>query len=82
MCLAKPFVFAWVGDDYASSVLVFQLLVGCFLLAYITYPLSFLQTALKQVKSNINCKYDCTSGVLDVICLLIDTYGLYSFYIQ
>ena len=79
MCLAKPFVFAWVGDDYASSVLVFQLLVGCFLLAYITYPLSFLQTALKQVKAISIVSMIVPVVYWSVICLLIDTYGLYSF---
>ena len=68
-----------MGDDYASSVLVFQLLVGCFLLAYITYPLSFLQTALKQVKAISIVSMIVPVVYWSVICLLIDTYGLYSF---
>ena len=50
-----------------------------FLLAYITYPLSFLQTALKQVKAISIVSMIVPVVYWSVICLLIDTYGLYSF---
>lgn len=77
--LAEPFVFAWVGTDYSSSVSVLQYLIGCFLLSYITYPLSFLLTALKQVKA-----ISCVSMIIPIvywtsIFILIDTWNINSF---
>ena len=48
--LMDPFVNAWVGSHYKSSVLIAQLLIFCFIYGFIGYPASFLIIAQERIK--------------------------------
>lgn len=47
---ARPFVISWVGEDYADSVIILQLLLSCYLVAFISNPSSYLQIALNRIR--------------------------------
>lgn len=51
LVFAKPFVIAWVGEEYVGAVLVVQILVFCFLPNYFTAPAGAVVIALNKFKS-------------------------------
>lgn len=50
-CLSTPFVFTWVGKDFAESIPVVRVLVLSNVLAFIIYPSSILLIARKEIKA-------------------------------
>lgn len=48
--LAKPFVFAWLGEKFAISIPVVQFLILSNILAFIAYPTSILLTAIHKIR--------------------------------
>lgn len=50
-CLSKPFVYSWVGPNFADSVLVVRLLVLSNILGFISYPAGMLLIAKKKINA-------------------------------
>ncbi|PKH50424.1 polysaccharide biosynthesis protein [Tenacibaculum sp. Bg11-29] len=48
--LLKPLILCWVGENYSNSVYISQLLIMCYLFAFITYPISNLLVAKERLK--------------------------------
>ena len=51
VCLAHPFVIAWVGEQYEESVNVARWLVLCNIYAFIAYPAGLLLIAKERIKA-------------------------------
>jgi O-antigen/teichoic acid export membrane protein len=47
--LMKPFVYSWVGEDYAASVILAQFLALSYARSFVSYPGNFLVVAQERI---------------------------------
>ncbi|WP_281231868.1 lipopolysaccharide biosynthesis protein [Flavobacterium gelatinilyticum] len=77
--LAEPIIKSWVGPNYTSSITIVQFLVFCNILAFITYPTSFMLLAKERQKMlyfvNTLLPFVFWIGIV----FTIDTLGIKSF---
>lgn len=81
---ANSIILTWVGGNYSTSVVTFQLLVFCNIFAFITYPTNFILLAKEKQKSlykvNLLLPFIFWGGVyFSVNVLGIQSFALFKF---